>query len=468
MTAEFVLNKYMDVKLSDSKIEAFITMHTEPPESSVTVEGIEALLRDYKVTYGLQMDTIKHMALFPRVYLNSNVVVARGVEPVAGMDGSIEYSSKLKDHNRKPVENEDGTVNYKEVTQLNNVSKGQLIASRTLATEGTAGYTVTNEVIAPKAGKDARFKAGKNVVVDPSGGGLYAAISGLIAMTEGDKINVFPVYEVNGDVDYNIGNIDFVGTVVVRGNVLTGFRIKASGDIRIVGGVEGAELFADGSIEITGGIIGGHKGIVRAKSNVKCSFVQEGNVEAGVDVLISQSIMHSHVRAGRNVICEGVKGLIVGGIVQAGECVNARTIGNTASTATTIEVGVLPELRNELIELRHNLNTINDNLEKTNKALLLLDQVAAVGQLTPERQAMRVKLHATKQQANQEQYDTRGRILEIEKVLDNTDIARVNVNRVIYNGCKIVVGRYTRFIKDSTSRVTFKFSEGEIKMIPLV
>ena len=46
---------------------------------------------------------------------------------------------------------------------------------------------------------------------------MYAAIDGLVTKTDKDKLNVFPVYEVNGDVDYNIGNIDFVGTVVIRG-----------------------------------------------------------------------------------------------------------------------------------------------------------------------------------------------------------------------------------------------------------
>lgn len=58
--------------------------------------------------------------------------------------------------------------------------------------------------------------------------------------------------------------------------------------------------------------------------------------------------MHSNIRAGRDVLCSGAKGLIVGGSVQAGEKVIARIIGNPMSTTTSIEVGALPELRNEL------------------------------------------------------------------------------------------------------------------------
>lgn len=82
--------------------------------------------------------------------------------------------------------------------------------------------------------------------------------------------------------------------------------------------------------------------------------------------------MHSTVRAGKAVSCNGAKGLIVGGTIQAGERVTARTIGNSMSTTTVIEVGVLPELRNEMIHLRNQLRVFMENMDKTDKALSLL------------------------------------------------------------------------------------------------
>ncbi|MNN02404.1 hypothetical protein D3C81_1150630 [compost metagenome] len=265
------------------------------------------------------------------------------------------------------------------------MQRGQLIAELVPPEPGKAGLAVTGEEIPFKPGKEARFKIGKNVVLNPEQTALYAAIDGLVTRTDKGKINVFPIYEINGDVDYNTGNINFVGTVIVRGNVLTGFRITAAGDIRVVGGVEGAELEAGGSIEITSGIIGYNKGHIKAGHNVKSGFIQDGNVYAGEDVLVTQSIMHSNIRAGRDVICSGSKGLIVGGNIQAGEKVIARIIGNPMSTTTTVEVGVLPELRNELTELRNHFKENLASLDKTDKALILLDQLASVGKLNMEK-----------------------------------------------------------------------------------
>ena len=73
------------------------------------------------------------------------------------------------------------------------------------------------------------------------------------------------------------------------------------------------------------------------------------------------------------------------------------------STTTVIEVGVLPELRNEMIHLRNQLKVLMENMDKTDKALSLLDQLAAAGQLSPDKLAMRIKLNNTKKQALEEQ-----------------------------------------------------------------
>ncbi|MEC0240505.1 FapA family protein [Paenibacillus dokdonensis] len=469
MTAKLALDTFLSVTFSDDKSVAYIQFSKREEGFKCTEDELMLFLRSQQIQYGIERDIISRIASHPEEYMFNRTPVAMGVQPVSGKDGYIEYAFKLRDEReQKPLETEDGKVDYKELISLNNVIKGQLIAKKIPPQPGKPGTSVTGEIIAFKPGKEAYFKVGKNVVLDAEQAAMYAAIDGLIATTDKGKINVFPVYEVNGDVDYSIGNIDFVGTVVIRGNILTGFRVKAAGDIRVVGGVEGAELDADGSIEITSGIIGYNKGYVKAGRNVKSSFIQDGNVIAGEDVIVSQSIMHSNIRAGKNVICNGTKGLIVGGSIQAGERVTARTIGNSMSTMTSIEVGVQPELRNELNELRVQTKQLKDALDKTEKALHLLNQLASTGQLTPDKVALRVKLNATQKSTQREQIAARERILEIEKTLEDTVKARVDIIKMIYGGSKIVIGRYTRFIKDPAERVSLYYHEGDISMVPYI
>lgn len=454
------LEQHIAIQITDDKLTAYLQFMQANKDLNFTLDQLEALLKSNGVVHGILYDKCASIAKNPQQFFYDKTIVAVGDQPKLGEDGKIEYFFQKDADSRTPMELTDGTVDLKQVMNLNNVKKGDLLAARTEPKEGLPGRAVTGEVLPAKKGRTMHFRVGKNVTMNEEKTKLFADIDGLVSLTD-NKINVFPIYEVNGDVDYAIGNIDFVGTVLVRGNVLNGFQVKAKGDIRVIGGVEGAELYADGTIEISAGVLGFNKGYIKAGKDVKSSFIQDANVEAGNNVLVTQSIMHSNIRAGENVICEG-KGLIVGGKIQAGGMVSARTIGNTMSTATVIEVGVLPHLRNELQQLREDLKVLNGNLLKTEQALKLLDQLAAHGQLDDAKAAMRARLTTTRKQSALQLTEMKERILEIEKSLEQTDNAKVEVKGSIYGGTKIVIGRNSRFIKDTLKRVTFISADGDI------
>lgn len=468
MPVEMPLDGNAEVLVSEDLLSASLYFKQVDPDSILDYKELEKWLHTNNIVHGINIELLRVIAASPASYCAQPVIIAEGTPAVDGVNGKVEYIYNMDDDFAGPAKLDNGKVDFREVTTLRNVKRGQLIARKISPEPAQAGIKVNGETIPAKDGKEARFKIGKNVVIGPDGMSLYAAIDGILTKTERDKINVFPVYEVNGDVDYKIGNIDFVGTVVIRGNVLSGFRVHASGDIRIIGGVEGAEIDSDGSIEITGGVMGAGKGHIRAGQNVKCSFVQEGNITAGEDVIVSQSILHSHVMAGRNVLCVGNKGLIVGGHIQAGERLTARIIGNSTSTATEISVGVKPEMRSQLNRLRTEVRELVTNLDKTEKALVLLDQLAAAGQLSAERLEMRAKLNITKKQGQEQERALKQELLEIEKSLEDTTTACVEVKQAIFGGTKIVIGRYTRFVKERAERIKFHYADGDVTMSPLL
>ncbi|MCQ4087215.1 FapA family protein [Saccharibacillus sp. JS10] len=463
MIEPLALGGHLAVSFEPSKLSARLTLVKADKNFACSEQELKQFLAEQHVTFGIIDEAIRSFVNSPQLYVTQDLEIARGIPAIDGQNGTIDFMFDKEDEAR-PMEKEDGKVDYKELIRLKNVGKGQLLARRYPAKPGTPGKDVSGAEIACKPGKEVRFKIGKNVVTDENHTSLYATIEGMVSRTDNGKINVFNVYEVHGDVDYSTGNVDFVGTVVIRGSVLSGFRVKAAGDIRVQGGVEGAELEADGSIEIAGGVIGYHKGLIKAGMNMKSSFVQDGNVEAGEDIIVSQSIMHSEIRAGKNVVCNGAKGLIVGGSVQAGETVTAKTIGNNMATPTAIEVGVLPNLRNELADLHKTLRETADNMLKTTQALNMLDQMASAGNLSGDKLALRAKLSVTKRKQEQERIHCKERIFEIEQILEDSDRAKVIVTDTIYGGAKIMIGRYTKFLKETSSHVSFQYLEGDIVM----
>ena len=73
-----------------------------------------------------------------------------------------------------------------------------------------------------------------------------------------------PVYTIEGDVNLKTGNVLFLGTVFVKGNVEDGFSVKAAGNIEIMGSVGKCLLDAEGDIIVHQGIAGKTEGRVRA------------------------------------------------------------------------------------------------------------------------------------------------------------------------------------------------------------
>ncbi|WP_054859484.1 FapA family protein [Gracilibacillus sp. JCM 18860] len=102
--------------------------------------------------------------------------------------------------------------------------------------------------IRQKKGVGVRTKAGKNVEIEEETNVFVATAEGQLSITT-KFIHVFPLYELSGDLSLETGNIDFVGSVTIRGNVGTGYSVKAKGDLFISGLVEGgAFLQAGGEI----------------------------------------------------------------------------------------------------------------------------------------------------------------------------------------------------------------------------
>ena len=60
------------------------------------------------------------------------------------------------------------------------------------------------------------------------GNTYYAAIDGKVEYCNYD-LRIVNVLDISGDVDLNIGNIDFNGDVNITGNVITGVTIRAMG-----------------------------------------------------------------------------------------------------------------------------------------------------------------------------------------------------------------------------------------------
>ena len=80
---------------------------------------------------------------------------------------------------------------------------------------------------------------GRNIVYSEDRDRLLAACEGNLTFRSG-RFHVENVFTVSGNVDNSVGEYQLTGSVVIHGDVLEGYSVKAKGDITVMGIVEGA------------------------------------------------------------------------------------------------------------------------------------------------------------------------------------------------------------------------------------
>ena len=451
-----VNDSMVTLDITDAELKAYITV--TPPGNGgcdISVETYLSFLRNNRVVYGVNEDFVREFA--DRPVFKEKVAVAEGLRPEDGQNAFIQYNFETDQNKIRLREGSNGRIDFKDINIIKNVVENQPLAKKIPPEHGKMGRTVTGKVLPAKDGRDIPLPVGKNVHVGDDGATIIADINGQVVLA-GGKINVEPVYTVQGDVNLKTGNIIFLGTVIINGNVEDGFSVKAAGNIEVNGTVERAELDAEGDIIVHQGVTGKNSGVVRAGSSIWARFIENANVEAGNMVVVSDGIINSQVDAYRKIICRGKRAHIVGGRLRATEEINAKILGSpTSGTETICEVGIDPkskmqletlaarkaDMEKQLDEVQLNLQTLI-NIKKQRKSLPE-DKEVFMGELMDKRHVLMADMQQNKED-----------IAKIEEFLNTIKTrGRVSASAKVYPGVKIIIRDAMNDIRTEYRAVTF-------------
>ena len=456
--AEFFLGEDISVTIAGDESEAKAKL-LPPEEGGAPLQLEEAVQKIVQagVTHGLNAEALKEM-LDSRQY-NVERIIAVSTPPEDGVDGVLTYHFQTDEKTARPKEIEGGKVDYKQLDLYEPVGAGQVLVTRTLATEGTPGTTVKGRELKQKRGKDVGFPKGKNVEIDEDKTTMTAKTSGLVERV-GGSINVSNIYKVDGDVGPAVGNIDFDGSVQISGNVISGHVIRATGGIFIGGVVEASEIHAGGNVEVKRGMQGMDKGNITAEGSISILYIERGKAVAGGSITVDASI-HSVLEAGESLYAKGKRGSIIGGHAAAAGEIVATSLGSVSHAQTDIEVGAMPKKR-----ARYSF--LEKEIEKLNGEITKLDQQDAYLEKTKEKLDLETwdKLHrslAESRRSNEDQLeDYTGEMTDLKRELEEATNGKVHVFETVYPGVKITIASDSYKVNDDVEYATFKFREGQV------
>ena len=459
-----VCNEICYIDVSEDGMLA--TVRFIPPSESgkrMTLAGFRQELGVRKISYGIDEKSVKEHFSAAGIYC-TDLLLARGKQPVQGTDARIEYTFDT-DGQERPTHMEDGRVDYFNTGTISFCRKGDVLAHIIPEIVGENGYDVYGKLIKAKDVKRETLKAGKNVELSEDKLTLTALADGHVSLAD-QKVSVENVYQVK-EVGVSTGNIDFEGSVVIAGNVAANFEVKAGGNIVINGLVEGAQIVAGGDIIVAKGMNGMSKGMLKAGGNIVVKYLENAQVTAG-GYLETEAILHCTVSVGSDVRVGGRKGILVGGHVRAANVVSAKSIGTSMGVATTVEVGVDPQLRAQYDRMQ---KVVADNTKTVNAAQVILQNFRE--NLKKGRQYNDGQLRYMKsitvlvQEKTEEIEQVNMRLERLKDLMDVQKQAEVVVSEQIYPNTTIVIGEIFRVIQQNYRYCKFIREDGEIRMVGL-
>lgn len=454
----------MAVDITDQEMKAWL--YATPPGpggADLSADMIIAFLRNNRVIAGIDEQRIRDFQ--DRPIYKQNYLVAEGIKPQDGADANIIYNFETDRSKIHLKESASGRVDFKELNLVQNVVEGQPLAQKVPPERGKGGKTVTGKYLEAKNGKDIPLPVGKNTRVAEDGLTIIAETNGQVLLLN-NKINVEPILTIEGDVSLKTGNIMFLGTVFISGNVEDGFSVKASGNIEVKGTVGKSELDAEGDIVVSQGVAGKGEGFIRAGKSIWAKFIENTQVEAGEFVIVSDGIINSRVSANKKILCQGKRAAIIGGSLSAAEEIHAKTLGSLGGgSETVLSVGFDPRSKDRLDALVANRNVYERELEDVQLNFNTLMVMKKQRKELPEDKEAALKKLGERQYILQTQLEEVE--IEIRKIQEylNTlkNRGKVSASVKVFSGVKIIIRDVTEEVRTDCKATTFYLEGGLVR-----
>lgn len=457
-------DEYIKVEIVDERM--FAKARFYPPVNNGMLlskdEIISALVRA-GVKYGVDELEISNF-IRERKYC-TEYILAKATPPVQGHDASITYHFNT-DLTLKPKRNDDGSVDFHQLDMISHCRKGDLLATLTPIDLGKPGIDVCGNVIRPNKVNNRVLRHGNKIILSPDGTKMFSEVDGHVSLTDG-RVFVSDTYEVHADVDASTGDIEYDGNVVVRGNVITGFSLRARGDIEVNGVVEGAYIEAGGQIVLKRGMQGMNKGILRAEGNIITKFLENAEVIAG-GYVSTESILHCKVSAKGDIIVGGRRGFVTGGEIRSGSMISVKTAGSNMGTTTLLEVGIDPKIVEEFRDLEKKLATMMADKEKLAQALIMFRKKLQQGiTITDEKKEYLKQVTQNNIILETQIREAKKRYDDLRIEMDNNSSGVIKVSDIVYPGTKLVISNVIHYVRSETHHSKFIRDRADIKVIPL-
>jgi len=399
-----------------------------------------------------------------------SAIVAHGQRAKDGTDARfVRLCMTAQDRVLSPQEKEGGKVDMRDLGAIITVKPGSPLMKRIPATEGSQGYSVFGDILEAKPGNNFAIEVLEGTKIsDTDPNLLIADAKGVpVALPRGMRVDDVLCYN---DVDVTTGHIEFDGSVIISGDVKDGMKVKATGDITVLGFVESADLKSENAITIAQGAVGrkvteelDFSCFIKAKRSISIGYAQYVHIETEQDLLIEKQALHCNLSSRRLIrIGKGdtPRGKLIGGKVLNALRIETGELGAPSGTKTHIAIA---QSFHDLKDKQTEFKLFEKRLADKAVALTRAKMKASKAPDTPQRAVYLNKLLANEKQLNAHyQRNKRNLKLVQQKLRRLLMSSRVKVNELMHPGIEVTIARDSKQFTRIYPPNLVKLDEGKI------
>ena len=322
------LSKNIKVDISKDKMEAYISFEyknavkinikdSNPVENLVidvyeeemdcrgllSKEEIEQLLKEANVIYGVKEEAIEEIN---KAQNGGRVLVAEGLKPIDAIDEKIEFVFNKEDVSIGEYEK----IDYKNINKINGVEATAIIGKVIKGEDSKFGINVFGQEVKPKKNKRKIIRCGNgcNILDDNIIAEISGQVSYKLAIKDGDKNSQVSKFIKEKLLPMSRTNINSI-------KELRNFVISLLEEIQYL-----EEYMAN-------------------MSSITLSYCQEASIQSSGDILINGKGLYStDMYAVRSIKFLNKQSVCRGGVLKAGEFINASVVGSEAGAHNVLEV----------------------------------------------------------------------------------------------------------------------------------
>jgi uncharacterized protein len=457
MISGTTLREYLTVHISADQ-DAAVLRGSLPPDVHIDT----ALLREYLFQSNVRNGIldISQEVLDQKLHETSPVMIAQGVKPENGIDGWIEY---LFDTNSaKPTVDQRGKVNLHEIHFLHNVHTGDILARIHPPTAGTPGYRVNGEQVLPRPGKKGDVRTGPYTALGPDDSSVVIATAdGNVILHNDGQIEVQPIVTIKGNIDFSTGNIDFVGSLNVMGDILADFSVKVQKDLTVYGSVEDSFIEVGGNVIVKKGFIGSGKGRISAQGNITVHTLLNQTIVCGQDVTIEKEAVSGMIKAGGKILAQHA--IVVGTTLESDIEVVIRNLGNRDGASGRVRVGKKGKILERIAQIDKEIKlTERQVIEVKDAVYRLVRMKIDKGCLGDECEQKLTKLQEVQKMLPKKNESLHQEKIQLSTELEKQFDGRIVVHGTVFENVCLEINGARKMIEDAIQGVLFVERGGEL------